>query len=150
MTLFFADTSAVAKRYVTEIGSTWVKSWIEPGSGHLVVISDLTKVEMVSVLARRRREGAITSGDFTLLRNAFLLHVDTQYLAIGIQEEVLARARRLLDAHTLRTLDAIQLACAMQVAGLFSQPVILASADQSLLAAAAAEGLATEDPNLHP
>ncbi|MBN1311715.1 MAG: type II toxin-antitoxin system VapC family toxin [Anaerolineae bacterium] len=150
MTLFFADTSAVAKRYVTEIGSAWVRSWIEPGAGHLVVISDLTKVEMVSVLARRRREGAITAGDFTLLQNAFLLYVDTQYLAIGIQEEVLARARRLLDAHTLRTLDAIQLACALQVAMIFNQPVTLACADQNLLAVATAEGLTPENPNSHP
>lgn len=150
MTIFFADTSAVAKRYVTETGSAWVRSWIEPGLGHLVVISDLTKVEMVSMLVRRRRDGVITGGDFTLLQNAFLLHVDTQYLAVGIQEEVLAHARRLLDTHSLRTLDAIQLACALEVAGLFSQPVTLASADQNLLAAAAAEGLATSNPNLHP
>jgi predicted nucleic acid-binding protein len=150
VTIFFADTSAVAKRYVTEIGSAWVRSWIEPGLGHLVVISDLTKVEMVSMLVRRRREGAITGGDFTLLQNAFLLHVDTQYLAISIQQEVLARARHLLDVHTLRSLDAIQLACALKIAGLFNQPVTVATADQNLLAAARAEGLAAEDPNLHP
>lgn len=30
MTAIFADTSAVIKRYVTEIGSNRIGSWIEP------------------------------------------------------------------------------------------------------------------------
>lgn len=108
-----------------------------------MVISDLTKVEMVSVLAQRRREGAITAGDFALLQNAFLLHVDTQYRAIGIQGAGAppAGCSHVKDARC----DSADM-CFI----IFNQPVTLARADQNLLAAAAAEGLTTEDPDSHP
>jgi len=150
VTAFFADTSAIAKRYVTERGSAWVNSWIEPSASHLIIISDLTKVEMVSVLARRRRENAITADEFRLLQNAFLLHVDTQYVAVSIQDNILAQARRLLDGYPLRALDAIQLACALRVLEVFPQPIAFVCADQNLLAAARSEGFFAEDPNGHP
>ncbi len=52
MSAFFTDTSALAKRYIPEIGSAWVASWIEPVEGNLIIISELAFVEQVAVLAR--------------------------------------------------------------------------------------------------
>ncbi|MEZ4672161.1 MAG: type II toxin-antitoxin system VapC family toxin [Anaerolineae bacterium] len=51
MTTYFVDTSALAKRYFSEAGSTWVQSWIEPAAGNTIVIAELALVEMRSVLA---------------------------------------------------------------------------------------------------
>jgi predicted nucleic acid-binding protein len=45
LSVYFADTSAVAKRYLPEVGSTWVQSWIDPASGHVTIISALSIAE---------------------------------------------------------------------------------------------------------
>ena len=49
---FFADTSALAKRYLVETGTNWVEQ-IESPTQNTVIISQLTMVEMRSLLARR-------------------------------------------------------------------------------------------------
>lgn len=59
----------------------------------------------------------------------------------------------LAETHTLRGYDAVQLAAALEanasrVAVGFSS-LILITADADLLVAAAREGLAADDPNLH-
>jgi predicted nucleic acid-binding protein len=62
------------------------------------------------------------------------------------------RRFRLIEKHGLRGYDAVQLASAIllhrrrQQLGL--PPLIFVSADEDLLAAAQAEGLVTENPNL--
>jgi hypothetical protein len=66
----------------------------------------------------------------------------------------MASAVLLARSHGLRAYDAVQLASAIDIqrdhrdAGL--APVTLVSADRDLNAAATAEGLPVEDPNLHP
>ena len=61
---------------------------------------------------------------------------------------------RLANTHTLRAYDAVQLAVALEVNRIYQAaglgPVTLVSADHDLNAAAQAEGLTVEDPNLHP
>jgi predicted nucleic acid-binding protein len=62
---------------------------------------------------------------------------------------VVRHAAQLADRHVLRAYDAVQLAAALEVQ--LSVPgLVLLSADGELNAAAAAEGLAVEDPNTHP
>ena len=59
----------------------------------------------------------------------------------------------LAQRHGLRGYDAVQLASAMEVSALaqqFQSPFILVAADKELNAAAAAEGVQVENPNLHP
>jgi hypothetical protein len=55
-----------------------------------------------------------------------------------------------VDQYTLRTLDAIQLASAIQAVNVLSQSTTFISSDKYLLAAAVSEGFVTDDPNLHP
>ncbi len=56
----------------------------------------------------------------------------------------------LVAHHSLRTLDAIQRSSALEAQLLLSSPFIFVSADNNLLAAATAEGLAADNPNSHP
>ena len=72
---------------------------------------------------------------------------------IGINGELIASAQALVTQHValgLRTLDAIQLACALRAQTTLQQPITFVSADVKLLNAAIAEGFATENPNNHP
>ena len=63
MTTYFLDSSAIGKRYMTEVGSTWVRSLVAPAAGHVVVVSRLAIVEISSALARLWFAAAgITSG----------------------------------------------------------------------------------------
>jgi uncharacterized protein len=147
---FFVDTSALTKRCVLEIGSKWVVSWIEPVAGHTVFISTLATVETVSALTRRERERIITVSDRVKLQNDFLFHVQNQYSVINLDDNIMNLARSLLVQHQLRTLDALQLASASQTAKILGIQLTFICADTRLLAAAAAEGLLTDNPNAHP
>jgi len=150
VTVYFFDTSAISKRYVVEIGSQWVKRLIHQRAKHTIIISQLTTVEFVSVMARRERKGRLSAADRVRTQNLFLRHVDNRYLGVELEKEVLRRARLLLVNHPLRSLDAIQLASALNIAHLIGTPITFVSADQRLLNAASAEGFATDEPNAHP
>lgn len=148
MSDYFVDTSALAKRYVVEAGSGWVKSWILPRYGNAIVLSRLATIEIIALLTRKQREGLITPAEFLRIRNSVSAHLRTQYSIVEFEPSVLARARRLLVRYPLRTLDSIQLASALEAAQFFNLTFV--SADTRLLAAASAEGLTTDDPNAHP
>jgi predicted nucleic acid-binding protein len=147
---YYVDTSALAKRYIAEVGSAWLRSWIRPKAGNTILISRLTTIEMVSVLMGKQRASILTSADFTRIRNNFFDHMRKQYTLAELDTPVFSTARRMLVKHPLRSLDAIQLACALEGAKSLGSPLTFVSADVRLLAAASAEGLAVDNPNAHP
>jgi predicted nucleic acid-binding protein len=153
LALFFVDSSALAKRYTNEIGTRWVRSWISASAGNKIAISELALVEMFSVFARRAYEGDMTTSTAERFRNIFLLHVRSEYLVIRTKGAQLAAAQKLVTTHValgLRSLDAIQLASALEAQIALGLPLTFVSADKKLRAAAATEGFKTEDPNLYP
>lgn len=146
---YFFDTSALVRRYVPEVGSAWVKRLVEPTAQNTVFISDLTTIEVISAFVRRRREGSVLTADFERVRDDFLAHVKTQYLTIALRHNVLEQAHALVEKHPLlRTLDAIQLACALTAAQAYEPPIFVC-ADKRLLDAAVAESLLVENPLDH-
>ena len=153
MSDFFVDTSALAKRYTKEVGTRWVRSWIRPSAGNVIVISELAMVEMFSLLARRKHDGEISARSAAYLRRAFLAHLRSDYAVVKIESSILVQSRDLVTkyvAQGLRTLDAIHLACAIQSQIALGQPLTFVSADIKLLACAKAEGFTIDDPRLHP
>jgi uncharacterized protein len=148
---FFVDTSALAKRYLTESGTRWVRGWTRPSAGHEIILSDLALVEMFSVLARHERMGLLSTGRATRLRSAFVRHLKTEYISLEIDRTLLHTARRLVSKHSLRTLDAIQLASALKIVAIAPhKPIMFISADNNLLSAATAEGFNVDNPNNYP
>jgi uncharacterized protein len=150
LSVFFADTSAIVKYFIPEVGSAWVRSWADPKVGNQLVISRLTTAEFISALARRQRESKISLQDLLTLRGAFLNHADKFYTVINLNKDVVAEAHDLLIQHPLRTLDALQLASALKAYRMFGTVITFVTADARLLTAAAAEGLLVDDPNNHP
>lgn len=150
MSTFFVDSSALAKRYLVEVGSAWVISWIEPVAGNIIIVSELALTEVQSLLARRVRDGTLSTTAATSLRNDFLLHYSSDYLVVPIETPIFQAAGKLVNSHKLRTLDAIQLASAIHAHQILAEPMTFISADTNLLIAAVAEGFATDDPHLHP
>lgn len=150
MSVYFADTSALAKRYLRESGTNWTLSWILPQVGHVVIVSELTIVEMFSSLARRQREGTLSAQSAQVLQNNLLLHCEQEYLLISLDSAILRQARQLVSSYVLRSLDAIQLASALQAANILGETLIFVSGDKNLLTAATAEGFPADDPNAYP
>ena len=69
---------------------------------------------------------------------------------MALTEEIIEEAATLAKKHGLRAYTAVQLAAALDTSRIISQiESTQLSADLELNAAAAAEGLATEDPNTH-
>ena len=66
---YFLDSSALIKRYITEQGTVLVRSITLPSAGHTIILAQVTQVEIVSGVFRRRREGL--SG---ILRSTKLLY----------------------------------------------------------------------------
>jgi len=113
----YFDTSALAKWYLNEALSTEVEQFIlEHGP---VAISDLTRVEMRSLLARHRREKQIDAGMESKIFATFSEDIRCNHLLCHpLPEGLAAGAINLLGAlgeHPLRTLDAMHLVIAQEI-----------------------------------
>ena len=149
MARYYFDSSALAKLYQSEIGSERVQT-IFRESNRRIIISRLTVAEMHSVFARRVRMGDLTAADAGALRTRLLNDIATTALTVlAVTDRHYAETERLLmqygNTKRLRTLDAMQLAVALDVHRVVALDSIVA-ADNALCEVAAEEGLATENP----
>lgn len=152
MTALYFDTSALVKRYLSELGSAWVQSMCDPQAGNVISVCDLTLVEFASTIARRVREGTVSQRDTDILTERFITDFKRQYLSISLESRVMIAAHdQVLGSPVpLRSLDAIQLACAIEARLMLDEPITFVTADKHLLEAAKSEGFAAENPNDHP
>jgi predicted nucleic acid-binding protein len=107
----------------------------------LPATSRFSQIEVTSALARRCREGAISTAD----RDRAIATVAADFAALNVVElspEVAALAGRLLARHPLRAGDALQLASALLLARRVGRRIEWVACDQRLAEAAAREGLA--------
>ena len=151
---YFIDSSALVKRYVQEDGTSWVRRVTRRSTSNPIYLARITIVETTSAVARRRKGKTLTSAQASSIIYRFRQHLAGRYTIIEITPALLNDATRLANAHTLRTYDGLQLAASLQIRQQRQQagfgPVALVSADRDLNNAAIAEGLAVENPNLHP
>ena len=154
MSLYFLDSSSLVKRYVTETGSGWIRAIIDPAARNPIIIARITWVEVLSALARRQREGSITSGDVARAIQTFSYDLDIQYQVAEVSTALVKTAGELVIQHPLRAYDAVQLASALMVQSDLAHtgvtPLTFLTADERLNAIAQAEGLVTDNPNHHP
>lgn len=117
MSTLFVDTSSLVKFYYPEQDSGAVETGLL--AAERVFLSDLTRVEFVSAIARKVRAEEIGKSEFTRLTTAF----DEDCLAlrfslVPIGEDIINEARSLVERlgldYALRTLDGLQLASAMR------------------------------------
>lgn len=150
---YYADSSALVKRHIPEIGSAWVEQEFDAASGNRIITAKLTVVEVLSAMNRRQREASISAAEYAKFSGDFLAFAETDYRIFELTDTVLIEAQRLLETHPLRAGDAIQLASALLAnAGLQSAnlpALIFLASDARLLTAAASEGLQTDDPQNH-
>jgi predicted nucleic acid-binding protein len=150
---YFVDSSALVKRYVQEVGTSWVRTLTHRGTAHEIYLARITAVEVTAAVARRRRARTLSAPQASSILSRFRNHLADRYIVLEMPPALLTEAMKLANAHELRAYDAVQLAAAIALkkqwldAGI---AVVLVSADQELNAAASAEGLAVDDPTAHP
>lgn len=154
MSTFFLDASALAKRYLTENGRAWVRSLIDPSGEHVIVVAEITRVEVAAALAARHcAPGGLSRVQRDRSVALLLKHFDAEYQNMALDLLIIARAVELTQNYRLRGYDAVQLATGLAaneaLIALDLPPLIFIAADNDLLAAAESEGLAIENPRLH-
>ncbi|MBF0397661.1 MAG: type II toxin-antitoxin system VapC family toxin [Desulfobacterales bacterium] len=151
---YFLDTSAIVKKYMTEIGSYWIESITDLDLNNHIILARVSWVETLSAFSRLRRDSKI---DITLLNQSiqvFKTDWETQYQIVEVEKYDIEVAGDLVQKYPLRAYDSIQLACALKIYSVFAKTApdsfIFVSADDRLLNAGKSEGLNSENPNSHP
>jgi len=151
---YFFDSSAIVKRYITETGSTWVKTVVKNQPKKNLYFSFVTGAEATAAFAKRHRNGDISTVDYNTVRKVFQHHFQRRYTLLRVTKDVIQRAMDLTHAHSLRGFDAIQLATALILEDDLKRSglpgITFVCADKNLCNAAKAEGLTTENPNDYP
>jgi predicted nucleic acid-binding protein len=151
---YFIDSSALVKRYVQEVGTTWVRGLTHRAASNVIYLARITAVEVTSAVARRRKGKTLTSPRASSVLSRFRKHFVGRYTVVEATPALLESAMKLANTHALRAYDAVQLAVALEVSRIHrtagTGPITVVSSDRDLNTAAIAEGLAVDDPNLHP
>lgn len=155
MSGYYLDSSALAKRYLSEVGTTWLRALVAPGTSNTIWLAEITEVEVAAALsARYRAPAGITRVERDRTVRLLRRHCIREYRLVALDRSILDEAVALTQRHRLRGYDAVQLATALAVATALRVAALpgptFVAADADLVAAARAEGLAADDPNLHP
>ncbi len=153
MPLYFLDSSAIVKRYVSEIGTNWILSLQKRSAQNVIYVAQITGVEVVSAISRRLRGNKLTqkSADKAIFR--FKRDFANKLRIIRLNDQIIAEAMGLSETHFLRGYDSVQLAIALELEKRFVlqkfTSITFVSADNNLNSAAVAKGLAVDNPNNH-
>jgi predicted nucleic acid-binding protein len=135
--IYFLDTSALVKRYVTEPGSDQVRRLLRRKVD--IALARITEAEAYAAIARAARMNALTDDD---RERAFQQIAEDVAAAriVEIRRTVVRSVQELVVRWPLRGYDAIQLSCALR---LQSENLAVAfwCADAELANAARGEGL---------
>lgn len=159
MGIYYFDSSAIIKRYVTEIGTPWIdqlcaaRDATNKARMHTLHVGEIARVEVASTLTRKAKNTKeISEQDAIDAYKLFLTHLEEEYRIVLLTSRLLRSAAELAQRHVLRAYDAIQLAMAHHLGVTLKAnnlTLIFVSGDDKLLQAAHAEGLAAENPFHH-
>ena len=130
------DSSAFAKRYVLEDGSEILDHLLQRASQ--LALCTIVVPEIISGLNRRRREQILSSDDYRIIKKHLMEDIHDA-IVLQITSAVVSHSVSLLENNTLRAMDALHIACAMEW-----QADLFATADTRQLNAAQNAGLLTE------
>lgn len=138
--ILYLDASALVKRYIQEKASQDVNAWIE--ATDMVVTGLITRVEVAAAIARAGRMQLITPDETLAALRQFRSEWESLQ-RLPITENTVVRGDALAVEHSLRSYNAIHLACALIWQETLGLPVMLASFDRQLIEAARNEMMAS-------
>ncbi len=126
----FLDSSALAKKYIQEKGSEKIQSLLADPLKHSIYVSVICLPEIFSALNRIKREQFIQPHQYSQIKEN-ILNDFKQFSICNLTPIIFSKTIVLLEQHSLRTIDAIHLACALEI-----KPDIFVSADLKQITAA--------------
>jgi predicted nucleic acid-binding protein len=151
MRILFWDASALAKRYVPERGHDTVNTLFQMVTVAERILTTLGYAEIYSILLRKRNRGEIQLASFatarTLLRSEVI--ASGTFTLLPIDDASVFAGLRLMDLYNLNATDAAILALVLRYRNALppgSPTCVLIAADQRLVTAARAEGVAVVNP----
>lgn len=133
----FWDSSAIVPLVVAETETDRCRSLLRDDPE--IVVWFFTAVEVISALTRRLREGSLNPQEFRVGKSQLNLLQRAWSEVISV-EKVRDRSFRLLEMHSLRAADALQLGAALVVSEEEPRAMSFLTFDQRLREAAAKEG----------
>lgn len=148
MAVFYLDTSALVKRYRTELGSGVVEELLaSPRPQDRFFVSFLSIIELTSGVLRLAKGRQLREDTAQEVLARFRSDVRDLLRVWPLDEDAATDAVTVAEQHRLRSADAIHLAAAQAIASLVSGTrVVMVSSDRELLDAAEAAGLTPLDP----
>ena len=105
------DSSSFAKRYVEEEGSQKVEEICKKTTS--LGVSVILVPEIISGLARCRRENKLSEYDYNLVKDKLIQDVKDVQI-INLTPKVIRCSIFLLENNVLRAMDALHIACAIE------------------------------------
>ena len=124
----FVDTSALFKKYAVEPGSGAFEQALARAAE--VAVSPVTRIEVHVTIERRLRDRTLSRGHADWLRVEVAKDF-AYFLQVVWNQHLERKAVELIHRHTLRTLDAVQLA-----SGVLSDAELFVTSDRKLYAEA--------------
>lgn len=141
--MIYFDSSALVKKYVQETGSEEVMRLMAQGGP--AVTAKLSYPEILSSLARKRREKALTETDYHGALGDF--EADwKEFLIIEFQDELLPVMKLLSSRHPLKGADLVHLGSAVWFGKAVREKITFAASDVQLLKIARQEKLEVVNP----
>jgi len=158
MALYYVDASALVKYYILEPGSTWVRALINAADAqakrpaHTVFMADLSAAEVAAAFAVLHRTRRIRRPVWESAFDQFMDDVSSRYQLVQAGRDDFFAAASLTREYPLKAYDAVQLAVALRHSRALAAhklSLTFISGDDTLLAAAQAKGLPTDNPFAH-
>lgn len=151
MNHFWLDASVIVKRYVPEPGDTLMDVLFlrMPPNRMLCLLEGIG--EVISVFIRKRNDGRISPTVSLQALVEFRAEVisNTSFVKVYPTASQIAASWRLIENHSINSIDALILRCAMDKADQLrveNDDLVLVSSDARLLQAAQTEGLLVFNP----
>jgi uncharacterized protein len=148
------DASALAKRFVAEIGSETVNAVFSAVPTAQMVTTIMSYSETFAALIRKYNQGRITPTAFNAALAALRNEVidDSDFAVLGLEFDDILDGIELIRRHNLNSTDSAILQALLKHAGPTSMSVanVLVASDHRLLRAATAEGLHVLNPEVIP
>jgi len=120
----YLDASALANRYVPEIGTREVNHLFARMPADRLVVLNVGAAEVVSLLVRKRNAGRITAAVFRQVMADFVAEIVVPAYPVKVpaDDARVFAAFPLIDTHSLNAADAILLRSALDLAGELRAP----------------------------
>ncbi|HZX14565.1 MAG TPA: type II toxin-antitoxin system VapC family toxin [Thermodesulfobacteriota bacterium] len=142
MKLYYLDSSALVKGYVKEKGSEKVREILEDES--LLATSQIAYPEVLSALARKRRDGEVKKRDFNKAINRFIKEFEALIL-ISV-DVVWKESGRAALRYILKGADSIHLESVLKAQDIIGTEAIFVVSDKELIRTAIKIGIDVFNP----